>query len=80
MIKAKNGVVEAKGTGAELLVDLSSIVYALNKTFSEQSNSEESKEAIMNAVERGFKTDNKECDRVSEILDELFKVLKGIGE
>lgn len=87
MINSENGTTRIKGTGDEILADLSVIVGALKKSFTRVGNEEDiAKELIMDAVKRGFMSHEeikKQVDEAEEFLKDIEKILddvqKGIG-
>lgn len=86
MITSKKGETVACGSVSELLADLSVIVDSLNEELTEEFGAEEAKKAIMEAVERGFmsedelkakrkKYEEKLACELTEALDELKKLI-----
>ena len=85
MIKCDKGKVKIEGTGYLILSELSTLVHELHYgVFVEKCGAtpEESKEDILEAVERGFKTDEemRECakDTLKDVLTDLSDLLNNI--
>ena len=70
-----------KGSGIDLMSELSIIVNIMNKRFNENHDPELSKKMIMNAVEVGFLSDEEIDSKLKEKANDLLeKLLKGLGE
>lgn len=90
MIKCEKGHVEIVGFGLEVLSELSRLVHDLHfEVFVENGglSTEASRKAILDAVEKGFKTDEEleteaasKKKRLVEVLDMLKEILTGKDE
>ena len=89
MIKCKKGAVTIKGTGGELLAELTTLVHAMYDAFKADFNGsdEKARKLITSAIERGFKSiEELEAEAkgkaivikgsVPEVLDQLKSVLE----
>ena len=73
MINVKNGEVSIKGSGVELLADLSCIIRALHENFTKVGGKERSRVEIMEAVDYGFLSDEEVSKMVANALLEIFR-------
>lgn len=86
MIKTRKGETVVDGNISEILADVSIIIDSVNEVLTEELGAEEAKKAIMEAVERGFmsedelkakrkKYEEKLACELTEALDELKKLI-----
>lgn len=75
MINTNNGKLHLKGTGFDILADLSTIVHGLYEHLQNEmgGSKEEAKERIMEAVEKGLMSEEELLQLLKTDLDKLFE-------
>lgn len=80
MVNSKNGETEIKGTGSEILADISSIVYTVKTSFEKKIPGDMVKDLIIDAVTIGLLEDEERDNMAAEMIKDTRDFMEDINK